>query len=548
MENSVLQFEAPKYQSSYIKVIGVGGGGTNAVNHMYNTGIEGVDFIVCNTDNKSLDTSPVPIKIQLGKSGLGAGNIPAVARDRALEVGDKIKELLFHNTQMLFITAGMGGGTGTGAAPVIAKLAKEVEIDDDVNKILVVAIVTLPFSFEGRRRRLQAEEGIRELRKHVDAILIVNNDKLRDFGKMDLREAFSKADDILLAAAKGIAEIITVKSYVAIDFRDVNTVMQDSGVALMGSGIAEGPDRALRAIEMATSSPLLNDNNIRGAKNILLYISSGSVDMDEMGDITDYISQEVDSEVDVIWGVGFDESLGEKLSITLVATGFESKEFDIAEKRDNIIKNPIVKPVTAPAPEQEGKGNVFVLEIENEEEAIAQMEVGIEPEKQVQTVTHESFDPAEEPMLISQMQETVVTNETSQTKIVAEEHVDFNNSHEVNETNEELHFEIIEKKPIPSNNIEINEQEKIAVEVPFSAQNTSTEDYLKQRAERMRLINEKLKNPQGLEELEKIPAYKLFGMDLKEPQHSSKSEVSRMTLNGEKPVEEGNPFIYDQPD
>lgn len=324
--SAMMQFESLSDQSSYIKVIGVGGGGGNAVNHMYRQGIRGVDFIVCNTDLKALNSSPVPNKIVLGK--LGAGNVPERARKAALNQKDQIREAISHNTQMLFITAGMGGGTGTGAAPVIAEIAKSIELDDEeVSRILVVAIVTMPFSFEGARRKRQAEEGIEELKKHVDSILVINNDKLKYLGNVPLNQAFSKADDVLLTAAKGIAEIITVSAYVNIDFRDVNTVMENSGTALMGAGEGRGESRAKDAIVAATTSVLLNDNDIRGAKNILLYFSYGpehQITMNEIGEVTDYlIGLTGDVGSDVIWGAGEDESLNDELKITLIATGFE---------------------------------------------------------------------------------------------------------------------------------------------------------------------------------------------------------------------------------
>ena len=300
-----MQFEPLRQQPAKIKVIGVGGGGGNAVNHMFRQGIHGVDFIVCNTDAKALAASPVPNKIELGK--LGAGNIPEHARKAALEHKDEIREAISDDTQMLFITAGMGGGTGTGAAPVIAEIAKSIEINDEmVPRILVVAIVTMPFSFEGKRRKEQAAAGIEELKKHVDAILVINNDKLRHLGNLPLNQAFSQADDVLLTAAKGIAEIITVSAYVNIDFRDVNTVMEKSGTALMGAGEGQGENRARQAIEEATTSVLLDDNDIRGAKNILLYFSyspSHQITMDELGEVTDYITDLTgNNETNVIWG------------------------------------------------------------------------------------------------------------------------------------------------------------------------------------------------------------------------------------------------------
>lgn len=327
VNSALFTFDSPKGQSSYIKVIGVGGGGGNAVNHMYDKGIEGVDFIVCNTDMKALNTSPVPNKIPLGDLGLGAGNKPERAKKAAEAKANDIREALSHNTQMLFITAGMGGGTGTGAAPVIAEIAKSIDLDNDENKkILVVAIVTRPFSFEGARRRAQAEAGIEELRKHVDSIIVINNDKLRSKGNFGLSTAFGMADDVLLTAAKGIAEIITESAYVNRDFQDVNTVMEHSGTALMGTGSGRGENRAHDAIEAATTSELLDDSDINGAKNVLLYFSYSNeheLTMDEMSEITDYVLDKTNGTADIIWGAGPDDSLGDELKVILIATGFE---------------------------------------------------------------------------------------------------------------------------------------------------------------------------------------------------------------------------------
>lgn len=308
--------------SNYIKVVGVGGGGGNAVNHMLEEGIQGVDFVLCNTDYQALTRSMVPLKIHLGKRELGAGNDPNVGREAALSSEDEISKVLDEHTKMLFVTAGMGGGTGTGAAPVVARIAKEKDI-------LTVGIVTLPFECEGRRRKQQALAGIEELRKNVDTLIIISSDKLRDsYGNMKLTEAFKKADDVLTTAAKGIAEIITVTGYVNVDFEDVKTVMKDSGRAIMGTGRAKGENRAEEAIKMAINSPLLNDSNIEGAKNVLLYITSGTdeVSLDEVVEITEYTQSICGNCSDVIWGNGVDESLGDEISVTLIATGFESNK------------------------------------------------------------------------------------------------------------------------------------------------------------------------------------------------------------------------------
>jgi cell division protein FtsZ len=333
MAKELMNFNLPKEESSIIKVIGVGGGGSNAVNHMYRQGIRGVDFVVCNTDQQALDMSPVPRKIALGSSlteGRGAGAQAEVGRNAAIETLDEIKAVLNDNTKMVFITAGMGGGTGTGAAPVIAEAAKELGI-------LTVGIVTVPFAFEGKKRKLQADKGLEELKRNVDTVLVICNDKLREmYGNLKLGEAFSQADDILTIAAKGIAEIITVEGYVNVDFEDVRTVMTNSGVAIMGSASASGPNRANEAVTRALASPLLNDNNIYGASNILLYISSGSdeVTMDEVTEITDYIQDEAGMSADIIWGNGYDDTLGDAISITVIATGFNNDKTQEIQGRE----------------------------------------------------------------------------------------------------------------------------------------------------------------------------------------------------------------------
>ncbi len=324
MNEDIIQLDEPQKEESIIKVIGVGGGGSNAVNHMFNLGITGVDFMVCNTDEQALQNSPVPLKIQLGKQltlGKGAGNEPGMGREAAKEDLAEVESLLMPNTKMVFLTAGMGGGTGTGAAPVIAELCKSLDI-------LTVGIVTLPFSFEGEKRKLQAYEGIRALKNQVDALLVIHNDRLREiYGDQKLSVAFANADDVLAAAAKGIAEIITVHGYVNVDFADVKTVMLDSGVAIMGTGIAEGEDRAHEAIKKALISPLLNSNNLRGARNILLNINSGNQEvlMDEITEIMEFIQRGTGLETDIIWGNGNDKSLGESISVTIIATGLKSE-------------------------------------------------------------------------------------------------------------------------------------------------------------------------------------------------------------------------------
>ncbi len=323
MAEELMNFDLPKQKSSIIKVIGVGGGGGNAVNHMFDLGIQDVDFLICNTDAQALEKSSIINKVQIGSTlteGRGAGNKPEIGRQAAIESLNEIEEILSHNTKMVFITAGMGGGTGTGAAPVIAKLAREMDI-------LTVAIVTIPFRFEGALRINQAIDGLNELKEQVDSLLVINNEKLREiFGDLKLSQAFARADNVLATAAKGIAEIITVPGYINVDFADVQTVMKDSGVALMGSGISEGEDRAVKAIQEALNSPLLNNNEITGAKNILLNITSGDdeISMDEVGEITDYVNHSISKNALIIWGTSNDASLEKAVSVTIIATGFEA--------------------------------------------------------------------------------------------------------------------------------------------------------------------------------------------------------------------------------
>lgn len=322
MEFDGIAFDLPKNQSNVIKVIGVGGGGSNAINHMFQSGINGVDFVICNTDSQALNNSPVPNKIQLGVSlteGLGAGANPEVGEQAALESMEEIKQMLARTTKMIFITAGMGGGTGTGAAPVIAKQAKELDV-------LTVGIVTMPFEFEGKMRCEQARIGIEKLRSNVDSLIVINNNKLREvYGNLGFKAGFSKADEVLSTAARGIAEVITHHYTQNIDLRDAKTVLSNSGTAIMGSATATGSMRANEAISKALDSPLLNDNKITGAKNVLLLIVSGGqeITIDEIGEINDHIQVEAGHGANIIMGVGEDEDLGDAIAVTVIATGFD---------------------------------------------------------------------------------------------------------------------------------------------------------------------------------------------------------------------------------
>jgi cell division protein FtsZ len=325
MSDDIMNFDLPLERSSIIKVLGIGGGGNNAVNHMFEKGIKDVNFVVCNTDHQALIKSPVPIKVQIGESlteGRGAGSKPEVGRQAAIENIDDVMDALSGNTKMVFITTGMGGGTGTGATPVIAKACKDAGF-------LTIAVVTIPFKSEGKVRIKQAIDGVTELKDNVDSLLVINNEKLREiYGNQPVSTAFAKADDILTTAVKGIAEIITVTGYINVDFADVETVMKNSGVSIMGMGKSGGENRAIKAIENALASPLLNSNDVTGANSILINISSGTgeqeITMDELGEITDYMYDSASDDALIIRGLSKDESLKEEISVTVIATGFES--------------------------------------------------------------------------------------------------------------------------------------------------------------------------------------------------------------------------------
>jgi cell division protein FtsZ len=506
--NNMLKFDLPKGQSASIKVLGVGGGGNNAVNHMYKEGIKDVDFIQCNTDAQVLEISPVPIRIQLGSTGLGAGARPEVGRRAAEESIEEIRNLLEKNTQMLFITAGMGGGTGTGAAPVIASIARELDI-------LTVGIVTLPFSFEGRKRRLQAEQGIEELRKYVDTLLIINNDKVRElFGDLKLTEAFHHADNILSTAAKGIAEIITVKGYINVDFEDVKTVMKNSGKAIMGSGLASGEDRAIKAASQALSSPLLNDNDINGAKNMLLYISSGvegEITMDEVSEITDYIQQSAGLDVDIIWGTGFDEVLGDQISITLIATGFEAKRVPVEDPiKKNII--PLNDEVATKATFQPQQAESIIREEISLINRVERIESFQAPEPQTDTIVMQEVE-----MIQPQKATPVHTDPITEITLFSRPELEITNEIEV-KPNQKPEHHLLTK---------IGTQNR-----PMEFDNT----------ERRRKFNRFSVTPDMVDNYEKVPAYKRNGYELTQTPPASAQISNKLVLNEDNEVR-NNPFL-----
>ena len=547
-----MKFDLPKEQSSIIKVIGVGGGGSNAVNHMYRLGIKGVDFVVCNTDHQALDTSPVPTKIPLGQSlteGRGAGSIPDVGKNAAIENLEDVNEILAKNTKMIFVTAGMGGGTGTGAAPVIAQAAKDMGI-------LTVGIITVPFTFEGRKRRTQAEEGIEKMRESVDTLLVINNDKLREmFGNLTLVNAFENADDVLAIAAKGIAEVISVTGQINVDFNDVNTVMKDSGVAIMGSAEAEGDDRATKCVEQALSSPLLNDNNIEGATYVLLNITYGdkAVLMDEISDITDYIQEEAGSTADVIWGHGHDETLGEKLCVTIIATGFkttphtglsfkapEKKRMNLEDERPTEITQEIESPV----------GEEAIITVDNGPKSIEDAD---------ENTTKKYF-----------LEEDEVDHSTAEEKensqILTEKTADYvapTPSPELEKNDGKIRFLLEDDEvedEVDDKEIELKVDQKIEDAKSFQSQEENklneAKEIIDERLERIKKATQKLRSPLGLNEMENVPAYKRRNVELDEVNPSSESDVSKYTLwesdddNGEKRtgLSDNNSFLHDNVD
>lgn len=570
-EFEVLQFEAPKENSNYIKVIGVGGGGTNAVNHMFNQGIKGVDFIVCNTDAKSLNSSPIQNKIKIGSDGLGAGNKPIVGETAALAAEDKIKSAL-QNTQMLFITAGMGGGTGTGAAPVIAKFAKEMDFYNEEgektnDKILVVAIVTLPFHFEGKRRKEQAEEGIKKLKEIVDAIIIVNTDKIRTKGNLPLPKLFPMADNVLLTASKGIAEIITLEnSYIHVDFRDVQEVMVNSGVALMGIGSAygSGVERAQEAIEMAASSELLNDCDIKGTKNILLYITTSpeeeyAITYDEQEAIADFIKAQTDDEPDIIWGIGYDESFKDRLDITLIATGFEAKEIynpyeltqrptpktldEVIEKKPEAkIETPIIEtqPIDSFKDFQIINRNTEAQKeviIESKSEVREEIKVIAESKPLVHVLDMNDFSFAGSEMA----QNKVVSPIASQYKPKEFEHeIALKEEFEENKNNFEI--KIIETKPEQP-----KPEERKPVETPQEDVDKHSRT-VRERQKRMELFAKLLKEKDGLEKVITTPAYEQYGIDISQPSQAySEQEASKISFESGG-IKINNSYLHDNPD
>lgn len=603
--NNIL-FDMPKNQSNAIKVIGVGGGGSNAVNYMLSQGINGVDFVICNTDAQALQNSQVPLKIQLGVTlteGLGAGANPEVGKQSALESEEEIKKMLGGNTKMVFINAGMGGGTGTGAAPVIARYAKELDL-------LTIGVVTIPFSFEGKTRNEQAQKGIEELRKHVDSLVVINNNKLREvYGNLGFKAGFSKADEVLATASRGIAEVITHHYTQNIDLRDAKTVLANSGTAIMGSAKASGENRAEQAIIKALDSPLLNDNKIEGAKNVLLLIVSGSeeITIDEIGEINDFIQAEAKTNVNIIMGVGEDTSLGDAIAVTVVATGFHkdqqrqissledkkiihtlegeqevtydfSKKDEVVTSSDDQVIVHVLEEEVALIPTSDFIKNIEVIHEEISLEKIddfvitsvvKDIEVNdFEEVKADESQTAFTFDfpisgKKEDAININEIDvidHIVVKPSEEKVEQVYFELEDYNKLEETlnsatkktvvkEKVEEELQFNV-RTEPITEPVKTTKKEEDSPLYLTISELQNKSQD----RREKMKQFNYKFSNKlnQNIDEIEKEPAYKRMGVELNETTLSSETNQSKTVLgvdeNDDLQLRSNNSFLHDNVD
>ncbi|MFL2619360.1 MAG: cell division protein FtsZ [Candidatus Marisimplicoccus sp.] len=581
-------FDLPKNKSNVMKVMGVGGGGSNAVNHMFQQGITGVDFVVCNTDSQSLDKSPVPNKIQLGVNiteGLGAGANPEIGKLAALETHEEIRDLLETQTKMLFITAGMGGGTGTGAAPIIAEFAKELGI-------LTVGIVTIPFDFEGKTRQLQAQKGLKKLKKIVDSLIIINNNKLRQvYGNLGFKEGFSKADEVLATAAKGIAQVITHHYTQNIDLKDAKTVLANSGTAIMGSATSSGSNRANDAIIKALDSPLLNDNKIDGSKNVLLLIVSGydEITIDEIGEINEYVQKETGNTANIIMGVGEDQELGNNISVTVIATGF-------AEDQQNNLVNSETKKVIYTLDEDqtiekkliEEEDNIYDNEVEtikydsnyniskdNQIKIDSQInEILRDIEVEYEQVEYEMIDNE----LINEIEVfdieevssgNIENNQSNEDKITDGLFSDKLDLESVSESVEFVKLDLDEEENIEDeisenenedesmNNENINLDEDISIEInnenSHAFENPIEVDPLDEnrlRRESLKKYNYVFKDGNSsVEDLEKEPAYKRMGIQIKNNINNHEVE-SKTVLNENNKIEfpEPNTYLHDNVD
>ncbi len=522
-------FDLPTHHKSIIKVIGVGGGGGNAVNHMFNLGIKDVEFVICNTDIQALETSPVPNKIQLGTSltgGLGAGANPEKGRNAALESKEDIREMLSENTKMVFITAGMGGGTGTGAAPVIAQIAREMDI-------LTVGIVTAPFAFEGKKKMNQANEGITALKENCDTVLVILNDKLREiFGNLAIREAFAQADNVLTTAAKGIAEIITVPGYVNVDFEDVKTVMKNAGAAVMGSAQTHGENRARRAAEEALNSPLLNNQNIHGAQKILLSIMSGEeaeLQMDELAEVTDYMQEFSGDDAEVIFGHGVDPALGQNIKVTVIATGFDHEEIKPIERKPQAEFQQKVESVkTVYELEKPRQIDLFST---NEEKRLQpeKEELDQEFEKEEQEDRSFTFDFLKKEIRRAVEAEDELENDDDDFEFEFDEDDDDLGRQEQEERKDPIDLPRLTNMNIHSKKVELMEARRKREELLNGAQKTdiSTQDY-KSRFE--------------------VPAYERKKVNFVQVPHSADRNISKFNLTEDNQILGNNRYLHDNVD
>ena len=560
-----IDFQMPKNQSSQIKVMGIGGGGSNAVNYMFENGIKGVDFVVCNTDAQALEASPVPVRIQLGidlTEGLGAGSNPEIGRKAAEESSERITELLDANTKMLFITAGMGGGTGTGAAPVIAEIA-------EAKGILTVGVVTVPFATEGGFRRKYADEGITELKKYVDTLLVIDNEKLIEiYGDLTFTSAFAKANEVLNTATKGIAEVISQHLLVNIDLNDARKVLENSGTAVMGQANVEGENRAIEAVMGALDSPLLNDNDITGAKQVLLKIvtgdGEGEIKMSELAKIKNKIQEAAGRNVNIIEGVGIDTELGMAISVTVIATGFEEKRkpkvpttinldddnfdslsevnnFDSDATKINIESDTKIKENSLQGSQQtlplddieiknislESQSNIVELNDVEKKNNDKSEKIVLDLEVDDETIHLIDIDEPADTVITDIMQDD--TQAAKSTNSSEENSV--SNSKDEQNISEDLKLNTSEVTPISSEELKIESRE---------------------RENRLRNISMQLRTPSGLTSLEDIPAYKRNNIEINEPNHSSESEISSYTLSNEDSnntqLKKNNSYLHDNVD
>ena len=608
--DSNFSFDLPKNKSNVMKVMGVGGGGSNAVNHMYKQGIKGVDFVVCNTDSQALEESPVPNKIQLGVNlteGLGAGANPEIGKLAALESYEELKNLLETQTKMLFITAGMGGGTGTGAAPIIAEMAKEFDI-------LTVGIVTIPFNFEGKNRELQAVKGLEKLKRSVDSLIIINNNKLRDvYGNLGFKEGFSKADEVLATAARGVAQVITHHYTQNIDLKDAKTVLSNSGTAIMGSSVTSGSNRANEAVIKALDSPLLNDNKIEGSKNVLLLIVSGTeeITIDEIGEINEYIQNETGNSANIIMGVGEDLELGNNISVTIIATGFgdekqkslvssESKKIIYNLDQDHPFEQTLIDEDKELLDNLNDQSDSIADEKVNDESQQKKIESEINEILRNIDITFEVIEPEINKININEIEVNGVEyispelndfseNNDSKNEIsfdlfsshndinnnveqeiiesniefenhnnFEKEHVnDFTNNEEENiefiklDLNDEVSedHETIEKIQVNEDNFDIETEDAINLfEKPIDT-DLDNENFI--RKENLKQYNYVFKNKNStIEDLEKIPAYKRMGIEINNQKTQNEDIFSKTILNEDNQLEfpDVNTYLHDNVD